>query len=262
MYCPKQGLKYFVTDSYEYKDEVSDDFSTTPRPSHNLSYVISGQVDFEENGNFVTAYAGNFAFIPKGCTYRYRWHGKGIIESITAHFDFDWRYDPLKNKLIHIQILKGNADSEAKMKYIYEHQNDTNSESFSFVSTFYSLCADTFSQLKYTEISESTTIQPALDYLEMNFDKKVSVKYLASLCYMSEVRFFTAFKNETGMTPIDYKNKIRIRHAMNTLVSEPNEKIEDIAYTYGFESAIYFRRLFKSITGKTPSEYRKSKKPI
>lgn len=258
MYCPKQGLRFFQAIRYDLDEEVCDDFTANPRPHNNLSFIIDGQVDFEENGNLVTVCAGDYAFMPKGCAFRYRWHGKNGIKSIAARFDFDWLYDPLKNKKMSIQAIKGKADSEAKMKYLLEHQNDADTGSFAFISAFYSLCAETLTQLKYSEIAKSNTVQPALDYLEVNFDKKTPIKYLASLCYLSEARFFANFKAETGMTPTDYKNKIRIRHAMNALISEPERNIEDISASYGFESAIYFRRLFKSITGKTPGEYRKS----
>ena len=258
MYCPKQGLRHFKVELYEGFNGEKNDFTSKPRPCNNLAYILSGNAVFEENGKEITVSAGEYIFIAKGCEYRSRWYGTDSVRFITIQFDFEWQNDPLKNKIIKIQTIKGNNTSESKMRYLYEHQNDTGSESFAFLGTFYLLCAETISQLKYVSVSKKSAVQPALDYLEANFDKKVSVKYLASLCFLSEAHFYTCFKNEIGTSPIDYKNRLCIRHTMHTLVSEPKMSIEDIAEAYGFESAVYFRRLFKSITGKTPSEYRKS----
>ena len=41
------------------------------------------------------------------------------------------------------------------------------------------------------------------------------------------------------------------------LIEDKNISVEEIASTHGFESAVYFRRLFKKFTGKTPTEYRR-----
>ena len=60
------------------------------------------------------------------------------------------------------------------------------------------------------------------------------------------------------MSPIEYKNKIMIRHAERSLVDHPEVSIEELSERLGFESSIYFRRLFKATTGKTPREYRKT----
>ena len=43
---------------------------------------------------------------------------------------------------------------------------------------------------------------------------------------------------------------------MYALVADPHRSIESLSAEYGFESPVYFRRLFKSITGTTPTEYR------
>lgn len=67
------------------------------------------------------------------------------------------------------------------------------------------------------------------------------------------------FKQYTGMKISEYINKLRIEDAVKQLTAS-NKKIIDIALSTGFESLATFNRVFKTLTGKTPSHYRESKK--
>jgi AraC-like DNA-binding protein len=64
------------------------------------------------------------------------------------------------------------------------------------------------------------------------------------------------FKSETGITPIDYRNSVKLTKAKKLLVGTDN-KISDIALECGFGSASYFSKLFGESEEITPAEYRK-----
>lgn len=125
---------------------------------------------------------------------------------------------------------------------------------------FYSLYSDILPLLQSNDLHIDTlsNIKPAVDYIEKHSNKDISVKSLAQMCALSESRFFVLFKKIMGCSPIAFRNNIRIRKAVNMLDSE--HTIEEIAANVGFSSAIYFRRIFKEIMGKLPSEYRKNLK--
>lgn len=57
------------------------------------------------------------------------------------------------------------------------------------------------------------------------------------------------------MTPIAYKNLIRIQNAEKLLLGS-EMSVEEISGKLGFNSPSYFRRTFKKYVGKTPREYR------
>ena len=67
------------------------------------------------------------------------------------------------------------------------------------------------------------------------------------------------FKQETGLSIIDYQNNNRITQAKR-LLENSNASIEEISGSLGFSNACYFSRTFKKRIGISPSAYRKSVK--
>jgi len=118
-----------------------------------------------------------------------------------------------------------------------------------------SLLCDLFNTIiKYHSTSDNSKISDAVRYIEDNYTKNFDVSELSDLCYMSQAHFFRLFKKEMGMTPIEYKNKLRIERAKYFL-SENECSVTEISDLLGFESVYYFSRFFKKYTGVPPSEY-------
>ncbi|MBQ8233914.1 MAG: helix-turn-helix transcriptional regulator, partial [Lachnospiraceae bacterium] len=85
-----------------------------------------------------------------------------------------------------------------------------------------------------------------------------SIENLADISTMSVSRFFPNFKKAMGVTAIEYLNHYRVSKAIILLMNDSDLSIENISEQVGFESAAYFRRVFKKVTGKSPREYRKT----
>ena len=64
------------------------------------------------------------------------------------------------------------------------------------------------------------------------------------------------FRKITGQTVITYLNGYRCRQAA-ALISD-GASVAGAAYECGFESASYFTRLYKTVTGSLPSSLKKS----
>ena len=65
------------------------------------------------------------------------------------------------------------------------------------------------------------------------------------------------FKKYTGQTITNYINHLRVQEAINQLKVE-DDKIITVAYSVGFESLSTFYRVFKDVTGKSPTDYKDS----
>ena len=63
------------------------------------------------------------------------------------------------------------------------------------------------------------------------------------------------FKKITRINFTDYLSRVRIEKSKNLLLN-PNLRISEIAFEIGFQSLTHFNRVFKRITGQSPTEYR------
>jgi AraC-like DNA-binding protein len=97
-------------------------------------------------------------------------------------------------------------------------------------------------------------VQNAINYIENNLNKKISLSQLSSIIHLSDSRFSHVFREYTGKPPIQYINDLRIERAETLLVfSEMN--VSEVAAFLGFDSIYYFSRLFKRLRGVSPSAY-------
>jgi AraC-like DNA-binding protein len=69
--------------------------------------------------------------------------------------------------------------------------------------------------------------------------------------------FIKRFKHETGLTPADFAQRIKIEEARRRLTDTGNS-ITEIAFKLGFSTSQYFSSVFRKYTGATPREYRNS----
>ena len=72
---------------------------------------------------------------------------------------------------------------------------------------------------------------------------------------MSRNEFFKWFRNQFGITPLEYINRERIKLAKQ-LLSSQKTTITETAYQCGFTDVNYFVRLFKKSEGITPGTFR------
>ena len=101
--------------------------------------------------------------------------------------------------------------------------------------------------------SISASIQPALELIQSSLQEEVSIQTLCEACHLSESTFRRRFHACTGMSPIKYRNLLRVRKA-KAIYDEMDISVEDIAEILGFCDAPYLCRTYKLLTGKTFSD--------
>jgi len=93
------------------------------------------------------------------------------------------------------------------------------------------------------------------DYIHENFDKNPDVNEIAEIVHLSTPAFCRYFKKQTDITFTDFVNRYRINQAKTYLLQESS--ISEVCYRVGYESISYFSKLFKQLTGETPSAFKK-----
>ena len=110
----------------------------------------------------------------------------------------------------------------------------------------------------YTEksigLATSNRLAYVVTFIRSNLSSNISISDLSRKACMSESNFYRVFKNELGVSPIDFINNERIKLAVS-LLQDKKRSIKEIYRECGFESRSYFNRVFKSRKNMAPGDY-------
>lgn len=99
-------------------------------------------------------------------------------------------------------------------------------------------------------------IEPAIDYIQTNFRKKISVNQVADTVNLSARQLDRKFQETLKMSPQEFIMKLRLKTACSELTYSP-KPIMEVALDLGFYDQSSFTLQFRKQTGMTPLQYRK-----
>lgn len=103
---------------------------------------------------------------------------------------------------------------------------------------------------------ENGAFLPLMNYLNANFDRRLSLRRLAAEVHLSPSYIGEFFRRKTGSTLVKYINSLRIEKARIMLLDDPERPVSEIAAACGVPDSSYFTRLFRTATGCSPAAYR------
>ncbi len=111
-------------------------------------------------------------------------------------------------------------------------------------------------QRNFASEDNKEEINRALEYIEANYQKDLTLEEIAGEAGLSIYYFSHLFKEEVGYSFVTYLNKLRINKAKQLLL-ENKLNIAQVGYNVGYNDPNYFTRVFKEHEKMTPSKYRK-----
>ena len=97
-----------------------------------------------------------------------------------------------------------------------------------------------------------------VDYIEAHLAEKMTAKGLAGLINLGAGQMFRAFKVSVGVSPFQYITTRRVALAC-TLMRTAQEPLSQIAIACGLCDQSHFCRVFRRVTGISPSSWRRSR---
>lgn len=94
-----------------------------------------------------------------------------------------------------------------------------------------------------------------LSWIEAHISEPIDIDRLVAKIGFSRTHVFNLFKKQTGLTPVDYIVRLRIRKACEAL-KNPNLTSKEIASACGFQTPSNFNAVFKRQTGFSPTQWR------
>ena len=98
-------------------------------------------------------------------------------------------------------------------------------------------------------------IQKAAEYITRHYNKDWSVIELAKHCHLSAARLSALFKQQLGLSPMQWRDQLRIQEAKRLLIST-RESIAMISLHVGYTDQLHFSRRFRHLAGVSPRQFR------
>ena len=223
-----------------------------------LYYQIEGEMELQMDFYTIKIKPGDFYYIPEKCRYIHvsvtspvKFYIISFSFKKTQGNYFDSKYDITKITEFDNIYVKENFDK------IFEFCVTQDSNKLLAISLFYNLFAQI---LPYLDSNKPFMLHPivkkATDYINEHLTENYNIKFLATKCNISESRLFHLFNEQLKISPINYRNHMRIK-ASFILLTTTNLSIEEIASKLNFGSATHFRNAFRKTTNSTPKKYRK-----
>jgi len=159
------------------------------------------------------------------------------------HFSNDNEVSDLINKIIRI------CSGSEKAKNIYADLN-LKELLIRLIQSQYLLQVAT----EYEDNSNQSRLHFLLNYIHEHLSEKISVNTLSRKTYLSRNMFFKWFKEQCGISPLEYIISERVKLAKR-LLADPRNDIRTVGILSGFSDVNYFTRVFKKTEGITPGTY-------
>lgn len=248
----------------QYWGEIAawDGYTNTPRPSCGFVYVAEDitMTFVSADGQRVVAHKDDLVYCPEGQKYTVYIEGGKRRQGESYVLNFSLR--TVNNKQVHLSDRIGilfrskTPFAESRIKEICQLKLSAIPRHSKQQSVFLDLIDYIAGEIKNHQ-KEYYPIRKGIAALNAEWDKNERIEKYATLCRMSESNFYLLFKKAVGMSPVEYRNRIRISHAKEVLIHNTTATVAEIAESVGFPDPFFFSRTFKKYVGESPAAYRK-----
>lgn len=229
-----------------------------PKPSHTLLWFKNCRAKIIDiNGNVTVAENNQVAYMSKGIEYVVEFFDTAPDREDTVVFHFQLKN--IENEDIAASLNPGicikTVDSEMALAIdSAASEFDKNIVCVPLItSVIYRLLAEACQRHRKRVVSHKYNyISEGIELLESNSDK--TLEEIAKICGVSEGYFRKLFKQYSGETPVDFRQKYRIEKAKQLLLLDTHS-IGEIAEELHFSDIYHFSKTFKKLTGVSPKSY-------
>lgn len=160
--------------------------------------------------------------------------------------------------LSHFCCFSGMPDSSFWIENLLSFSTDWDD----LANNFFQVITDVFSpslqpvSASAPQASSEQLVDKIDEYMRLHLSAPLTLQSLSEQTGISKMHLCRIFKKCKSTTPIDYFNNLRIDHAKKLLTEFSAMPLREIAEGLGFNDTYYFSKVFKRLTGISPSDYR------
>lgn len=274
--------KTILESDFPFRLFFNDGYVSTPHHWHEdieIIYLVEGRVKVGISNNICSLTKGDILFIGSGAVHCFfeelGLSTRAVIQFRMSIYDTflsgnqDTRtIKPTFNQSMHLTPgteMHGLMEKQIQ-ELIKEHSEAKEGYKLFLKGRLYDLAGILLRYMPkgvYSKEAESLQterlkrLDKVFQYVEKNYQDSVDLDQISKVAGFSKYHFSRFFKENTGVTFLDYLNNFKITKAEWHLLYDKGS-ILDIAYKSGFNSVKTFNRVFKDLKGCSPMEYRKS----
>lgn len=251
-------MLYVTHSSYDqgwHSSQHSHDFAE-------LFYIVGGAGSFIVNNTEHKVAKNQLVIINSNVSHTEKSSDHDSLEYITLGFEgmsFNKKNSQNKENIIiyeddHIEIL-------FLIEFLLGELDNDESHVFYISQNILEMIIVKLKQYQDVEVETSSnqkinsTVYEVKKYIDLNYSESLNLDNLAEVSHLNKYYLSHIFKEQTGLSPIEYLNETRIKNA-KILLRSTNYSISEISSFTGFSSQSYFSQRFKKITDLSPRQYR------
>ncbi|MNK68538.1 HTH-type transcriptional regulator CdhR [compost metagenome] len=238
--------------------------------------AISGNVDYAMDVNrdllpWITKHHAKGAEVASLCLGAFLLAATGLLNGrkCSTHWLFANQF---KEMFPDVELVDGSIITDAQGLYssggansywnllLYLVEKYTDRDTAILAAKYFAIDIDRESQLAFMMFQgqkghEDAKIKKAQEFIDGNYQDKITVDQLADMLALGRRSFERRFKSATKNTVIEYIQRVKIEAAKRSFESS-RKNITEVMFDVGYTDTKSFRDVFKKITGLTPIEYR------
>ncbi|MBQ4156121.1 MAG: helix-turn-helix transcriptional regulator [Clostridia bacterium] len=239
-------IKIFSVAEYQPKIRKK---TITSRVSSTFLYIENGEYIYQFKNNEFKVCSGETLFLPRGSNYEYE------VVSENAHcFQVEFNIKSLENEFEFNKPFVINAQNSEKIENLFSSLLTNFRNSQQGLIKCYAIVLDLLTLVDNQNEKVKSKIHPAIEYIEQNYTLDFSISHLARLCKISESQLRRLFQSELGVSPLKYRNSLRIKEAC-ALLKSGELNVSEVSEILKFDTPYAFSKAFKNELGCSPKSF-------
>ncbi len=222
-------------------------------------YVVRGAIVFDDEHHHNLRFsAGDIIYLPSNAVYRSYWDT--AEEGAFLSLNFYLRNNEGHTRNLADDITLCCTDKSGRLYRLFAQMHDTWVKAtagykLDCMAQLLGIMRELATKAARQELGEENrAMLKAIFHLEDHYLEEVAIEELARIAHLKECQFRRKFKFLKGMSPVKYRNHLRLTKAAEMLRSGEYSVVET-AISVGFDDPNYFSRLFKEQFGQSPTQY-------
>ncbi len=230
-----------------------------PKISHTLLWFKNCSATItDSDGNVIEAEQNQIAYMAKGIEYKINFKNtnENKEDTVVIHFQMtDKSGEDIAPTLLPKICMKSLESNYAMAIDMLAKEFQKNIICIPEInSVIYSILAEICKkQKRRTTKRKYACIMSGIELLEQNSD--LDIAEIAKICGVSNCYFRRLFREYSGESPIEFRQKHRIERAKHLLLSDEQYTIGEISSELNFSDIYHFSKTFKKFCGVSPKEF-------